>query len=79
MKHHYSRLLGMIVLSFLSMYALMYAMVDTVANAIPNHNQLYMAALMTAPMALIEILLMGSMYPNRKRNMLILPSASSSC
>jgi hypothetical protein len=31
-KSHYGRLLAMAVLSFLCMYALMYAMVDTFAN-----------------------------------------------
>jgi len=72
---HYGRLLLMLGLSFLSMYVLMYAMVDARANVHPNLNQLYMAGLMTAPMAVIEILLMGAMYPDRKRNALIVGGA----
>jgi len=67
-KSHYRKFAWMIVLSFMSMYALMYAMVDQFANIIPNVNQIYMAALMTAPMILIEILLMGNMYKNKKLN-----------
>lgn len=67
-KSHYRRLLGMAVLSFIAMYILMYAMVDVLANVLPNFNQFYMAGLMTAPMVVIELLLMGSMYPNKRLN-----------
>lgn len=64
----YVRLLAMTLLSFAAMYVLMYAMVDRPANVHPNLNQLYMAGLMAAPMALIELGLMGAMYPNRRLN-----------
>jgi uncharacterized protein (DUF305 family) len=69
--HHYGRLAGMIVLSFIAMYILMYSMVDTSGNVFNNINQVYMAALMAAPMAVIELLLMGSMYENKTANMII--------
>jgi uncharacterized protein (DUF305 family) len=69
---HYGRLLAMAVLSFISMYILMYAMVDRFANVYPNINQVYMAGLMTAPMVAIEVLLMGPMYKNKTANSLIL-------
>lgn len=62
----------MTVLSFISMYILMYAMVDTFGNAVPNLNQWYMAGLMTAPMVAFEVLLMGQMYKNRKWNAAVL-------
>jgi hypothetical protein len=52
---HYGLLLVMAVLFFLSMYILMYAMVDRVSNVYPNLNQFYMAGLMTAPMLVIEL------------------------
>jgi len=72
MKHnHYVRLLIMGGLSFVSMYALMYAMVDRWANVYPNVNQLYMAGLMTAPMIVFELLLMGAMYEKKKLNFII--------
>lgn len=58
----------MIILSFIAMYVLMYAMVDRFENALPNINQFYMAGLMTAAMVVIEMLLMGKMYRNRKIN-----------
>lgn len=68
---HYGRLLLMMALSFLAMYALMYAMVDQLANVYHNVNQFYMAGLMAAPMLLIELWLMSSMYPDRRRNLIL--------
>jgi hypothetical protein len=68
----YRSLFIMAVISFASMYVLMYAMVDRFANVIPNINQFYMAGLMAAPMIVIEIILMRQMYKNKKLNILIL-------
>ena len=75
-NQHYKKLLIMAVMSFMSMYALMYAMVNTFANVIPNINQFYMAGLMTAPMMIIEIALMGSMYMDKKLNTIIIAISS---
>jgi Domain of unknown function (DUF305) len=58
--HSYVRLVAMALLSFIAMYVLMYAMVD------------FMAALMTAPMVVIELLLMGAMYRRRGLNRAII-------
>ena len=71
----YLRLAAMLILSFIAMYVLMYAMVDKFEDVYPNHNQAFMAALMTAPMAIIEILLMGSMYPRKRVNVAIAAGA----
>lgn len=68
----YRRFALMLALSFVAMFILMYAMVDRAGNALPNVNQAYMAALMTAPMAVLEMALMGAMYPDAKRNRIIL-------
>src|SRR5688500_11277720 len=73
--HHYRKLLLMTILSFGAMYLLMYAMVDAWKNVIPNVNQLYMAGLMTGIMIVIELLIMGKMYPNRKLNLALLSIA----
>lgn len=73
--HHYWRLLGMTGLSFIAMYVLMYAMVDTFGNVFNNINQAYMAGLMAAPMMLIELLLMGGMYPHRQLNAILAATA----
>jgi uncharacterized protein (DUF305 family) len=68
---HYGRLLLMVVLSFIAMYALMYGMVNSLANVYMNVNQFYMAGLMAAPMGIIELALMSAMYRNRKLNMVV--------
>lgn len=65
----YTKLFVMAALSFVSMYVLMYSMVNTFRDIYPSFNQFYMAGLMTAPMLLIEIVLMGAMYKNKKSSM----------
>jgi len=73
MNHnHYRHLLIMMVLSFVAMYILMYAMVDTFSNVFPNCNQFYMAGLMASPMLIIELTVMGGMYKNKKLNAILL-------
>ena len=62
----------MVILSFVSMYVLMYAMVNVLGNALPNWNQFYMAGLMTSPMIVLEMLFMGMMYGNKKLNLAII-------
>lgn len=71
-KAAYRKLALMVLLSFVAMYVLMYAMVDRFDNVHHNLNQAYMAALMAAPMLVIELLLMGSMYPDRKLNAILI-------
>jgi uncharacterized protein (DUF305 family) len=73
--HHYRGLLIMTALSFASMYILMYAMVDAFDNVYNSLNQVYMAGLMTAPMIVIELVVMRGMYQDRRRNMVILGGA----
>ena len=67
---HYKRLAAMTALSFFAMYVLMYAMVDSFAHVYNSVNQAYMAGLMAAPMVLIELWLMRSMYRNRRLNLI---------
>jgi len=69
---NYRRLLVMSLLSFVSMYALMYAMVDNLSDVFSSLNQVYMAGLMTAPMVVIELVLMRAMYPSKKLNAALL-------
>lgn len=68
---NYRNLFWMAALSFISMYILMYIMVDKFANVYPNLNQLYMAGLMTIPMIVIELFLMRGMYTNKRANIFI--------
>lgn len=68
----YRHLAIMIALSFVAMYILMYAMVNTFSNVFNSINEVYMAGLMSAPMAVIELFVMRSMYKNRTLNAVVL-------
>ena len=65
---NYGRFALIVLVSFIAMYILMYAMVDSFSSVYNNVNQLYMAGLMAAPMAIIEVVLMRSMYASKKAN-----------
>lgn len=68
----YKLLIIMVALHFLAMYFLMYAMVDNFSNIFLNFNQFYMAGIMTAPMVILELFLMGSMYHKKKLNIFLI-------
>lgn len=65
---HYTKFAIMVGLSFIAMYFLMFSMIDSMSSFYNNLNMIYMAGLMAAPMAIIEILLMKKMYPNKNLN-----------
>ena len=73
---HYIRLIVMILLSFVAMYLLMYAMINSADNFYANLNQVYMAGLMAAAMLVIELALMFGMYPNRRVNVMIIAAGA---
>lgn len=73
---HYKKLLIMILLSFAAMYVLMYSMVNAFDNVFSNINQFYMAGLMTTPMVIIELFVMGAMYMNKKLNVILIAISS---
>lgn len=68
---NYLRLAAMSGLSFLSMYVLMFSMVNTARDVYHNLNTAYMAALMASPMVLIELWLMRAMYRRRAVNVVV--------
>lgn len=70
--HHYRQFAIMILLHFIAMYVFMYAMVNAFANVYNSFNQIYMAALMTSSMVLIELPMMRSMYKSKKLNIAII-------
>lgn len=51
-------------------------MVDSFANVYASINQVYMAGLMTAPMIIIELVVMGAMYANKRLNMIIIAGSA---
>ena len=54
------------------MFILMFVMVDSYINVYINLNHLYMTGTMIFSMLIIEIVVMRTMYPNKKFNALIL-------
>ncbi|MCC2599450.1 DUF305 domain-containing protein [Myroides ceti] len=74
-SHHsgsYKKLLWMMLISFVLMFFLMYAMIDQLTNMVFNINQFYMAGLMASPMLIVELVLMAKMYPDKKLNSILI-------
>lgn len=73
MKHdHYGKFTLSLVISFFTMYAAMFLNVDDAAHIRLSATRTYMSLLMVTPMAVTMLLLMGSMYPKKGLNGLIL-------
>ena len=68
-SHPYRMLTLNLGLSFVVMYRVMFSMIDTGSEFYNNLNMLYMALTMVAPMAILMLLTMGSMYQNRRLNL----------
>lgn len=71
-ESHYKHLGIMVALSFVAMYILMYAMVNSFGDVYANINQAYMAGLMASPMVAIALIVMRAMYHNAKLNRLLI-------
>lgn len=71
----YKKLLVMIIISFIVMYAVMFLNVDEFNHIYLSTTRTYMSLLMALPMAVIMILMMGKMYPNKKWNTAIVLGA----
>lgn len=61
----------MLAVSFVIMYGVMFLNADQFDHVYLNLNRLYMALLMVAPMALVMLAFMSSMYKNKKLNSVI--------
>ena len=57
------------------MYAVMFTMVYSWSDVVHNLNTLYMAGMMVAPMIVLMPLMMKSMYPNRRANLMVYASS----
>lgn len=60
-----------LLISAVVMYLVMFAMIDGAAEFYNNLNMAYMALMMVAPMAILMLVMMRSMYPNRMLNIAI--------
>lgn len=68
----YLKFLGMLLISFVIMYGVMFLNVASIAHIHLSLTRTYMTLLMVTPMAVLMLLLMGHMYPNKQRNRLIM-------
>ena len=67
--HAYGMFALNLALSLIPMYLAMFSMVDRWADYRNNLNMLYMALTMLAPMGMIMLATMGSMYPSKRANL----------
>ena len=67
-KGNYGKFLLMLLISFIVMYAVMYANVASEEHIYFSLNRFYMTILMVVPMGFIMLLFMQRMYKNRKKN-----------
>lgn len=58
-----------LIASLVVMYLVMFSMIDGTADFYNNLNMLWMALTMVAPMGMLMLLTMASMYPNRHLNL----------
>ncbi|PKV76179.1 DUF305 domain-containing protein [Pontibacter ramchanderi] len=70
-KGNYGKFVLMLGLSFVVMYVVMFSNVAEISHFHLNLNRLYMTILMVGPMALIMLLVMRSMYKDKKLNAII--------
>lgn len=67
-RGHYRMLALNLALSLVIMYLAMFAMIWRAKEFVQNLNFLYMALVMWAPMAIVMLLTMKSMYRNKRLN-----------
>lgn len=64
----YWKFIVMMIISFLIMYTVMFLNMDKLNHYHTSATRIYMAILMVAPMAVVMMLMMGKMYPNKRLN-----------
>jgi uncharacterized protein (DUF305 family) len=68
----YGKFWIMMLISFLIMYFVMFLNMDDISHYHTSLTRIYMALLMVTPMAVVMMLMMGKMYPNRRANTAII-------
>jgi uncharacterized protein (DUF305 family) len=71
MNSQYKKLAMTISVNAVVMFFLTYAMIDTVDHFYFNINRMYMALMMVAPMVVLMLFVMRSMYQNKKLNSIL--------
>lgn len=66
--HTYRNLAFELIVDFVIMYLVMYSMIASLDHFYFNLNNVYMTLMMVAPMTILMLVLMRSMYPNKRLN-----------
>ncbi|MDQ1096706.1 MULTISPECIES: DUF305 domain-containing protein [Chryseobacterium] len=69
---NYRKFFLMMFFSFILMYIMMFLNVNAAEDYYTSLTRIYMALMMVAPMAILMIMMMGRMYPDRKKNSMII-------
>lgn len=75
MRGNYLRLGLELAIDFIVMYLVMYTMIATLAHFHLNLNNVYMTLMMLAPMTVIMLVSMRSMFPSRRTNLALCAGA----
>ena len=76
MKSAYRSLAWQTLVSAIIMYLVMFVMIDRLSSFYNNLNMAYMTLMMVAPMAVVMLLSMRSMFQNRRTNWIIIGIAA---
>jgi uncharacterized protein (DUF305 family) len=71
----YRHLAVELAIDFVIMYLVMYTMIATLDHFRLNLNNVYMTLMMVAPMAIVMLVAMRSMFPSRRTNVLVIGAA----
>ncbi|WP_341024304.1 DUF305 domain-containing protein [Brevundimonas diminuta] len=74
--HSYRNLAIELLIDFVIMYLVMFTMIATLDHFRFNLNNIYMTLMMVAPMAVVMLLSMRSMFQNRRANWIIIGVAA---
>lgn len=72
----YKKLAVAISINSVIMFLLTYVMIDDINHLYLNINKVYMALMMVAPMVIVMLLVMHSMYENKKLNSILIVTFS---
>ena len=76
MKSAYRSLAWQTLVSAIIMYLVMFVMIDRLSSFYNNLNMAYMTLMMVAPMVVLMIIAMPDMFPDKRRNILLLGGAA---
>ena len=68
----YGKFIMMMLVSFVVMYLVMFLNMEKASHYHTSTSRIYMALLMVAPMAVVMMVMMGKMYPDKKINTAII-------